>query len=220
MTSEKFDCENSFCKTYEEVEVTTNSKIKYEFPIQGITAVSCLKRALWTSPLNWRVLFNLGLVHLSIHQPASAFIFLCAAVNLRSDVPQSFTALGYCLMELQDPENAIRACIHAANLSPDIVDHQLNTALCSLRAGNLELLQESLQRVELLMSTQEHISSECSDLFKYLSKASIIVDRGKFTEGNDEAFQRLNSENEASEGNDRTAARQDAPYLNMESDEV
>lgn len=61
-------------------------------------AISCLKRALWVSPLNWKTLFNLGLAHLATSQPASAFNFICAAVNLRSDDPDCFAVLAceYC----------------------------------------------------------------------------------------------------------------------------
>ncbi|KAG5885942.1 hypothetical protein JTB14_018396 [Gonioctena quinquepunctata] len=59
-----------------------------------VAAISCLKRALWVQPLNWRILFNLGLAHLATLQPASAFNFACAAVNLRPDVPDCFAVLG------------------------------------------------------------------------------------------------------------------------------
>lgn len=57
-------------------------------------AITCLKRALWLSPLNARILLNLGMVHLSTQQPASAFNFLCAAVNLRPDAAVAFILLG------------------------------------------------------------------------------------------------------------------------------
>ena len=45
-------------------------------------AISCLKRAHYMSPFDWKVLYNLGLVHLTMQQYASAFHFLSAAINL------------------------------------------------------------------------------------------------------------------------------------------
>lgn len=45
-------------------------------------AISCLKRAHYLSPFDWKVLYNLGLVHLTMQQYASAFHFLSAAINL------------------------------------------------------------------------------------------------------------------------------------------
>lgn len=74
------------------------SPLHQELNKHPLQAISCLKRALWVSPLNWKTLFNLGLAHLATSQPASAFNFICAAVNLRPDVPDCFAALGckYC----------------------------------------------------------------------------------------------------------------------------
>lgn len=46
-------------------------------------AISCLKRANYLAPFDWKILYNLGLVHLTMQQYTSAFHFLSAAVNLR-----------------------------------------------------------------------------------------------------------------------------------------
>ncbi len=50
-------------------------------------AISCLKRANYLAPFEWKILYNLGLVHLCMEQYASAFHFLRAAISLRP--PQS-----------------------------------------------------------------------------------------------------------------------------------
>lgn len=58
--------------------LTVLSAVVLSFP----QAISCLKRAHYLSPFDWKVLYNLGLVHLTMQQYASAFHFLSAAINL------------------------------------------------------------------------------------------------------------------------------------------
>ena len=59
-----------------------------------VAAISCLKRANYLSPFDWKILYNLGLVHLSMKQFASAFHFLSASINLRPNRGQTFMLLG------------------------------------------------------------------------------------------------------------------------------
>ncbi|XP_045460208.1 Bardet-Biedl syndrome 4 protein [Harmonia axyridis] len=134
-----------------------------------IASMSCLKRALWMAPLNWKILFNLGLVHLSIHQQASAFNFLCAAVNLRPDAAGVFNALGCCLMELQDPENALRAFNQANTLIPKDIISLLNATLCLARIGKSEKFRENMQEIEEIINTQPQVPAQCSELFNQLA---------------------------------------------------
>lgn len=128
-----------------------------------LQAISCLKRALWLSPVNWRVLHNLGIVHLSTLQPASAFNFLCAAVNLRSDIGSSFLALGCelddrsetkravrivivgALHELDDVENGLRAFRQASSLSEDDPIVAINTSVLLFKNN---LVDEGLRYLE------------------------------------------------------------------------
>lgn len=56
-------------------------------------AISCLKRANYLAPFDWKILYNLGLVHLTMQQYASAFHFLSAAINLRPKMAQLFMLL-------------------------------------------------------------------------------------------------------------------------------
>jgi Bardet-Biedl syndrome 4 protein len=46
-------------------------------------SISCLKRATYLSPFDWKILYNLGLVHLAIQQYASAFRYLSSAINFK-----------------------------------------------------------------------------------------------------------------------------------------
>ena len=48
-----------------------------------VASISCLKRANYLAPFDWKILYNLGLVHLTMQQFASAFHFLSASINLR-----------------------------------------------------------------------------------------------------------------------------------------
>ena len=53
------------------------------FLFDSLQAISCLKRAIYLAPLEWKVLYNLGLVHLHMEKYASAFHFLRAAVGYK-----------------------------------------------------------------------------------------------------------------------------------------
>ena len=54
-----------------------------ELIIYFLKAISCLKRATYLSPFEWKILYNLGLVHLAMQQYASAFRYLNSAINYR-----------------------------------------------------------------------------------------------------------------------------------------
>ncbi|CAH1365097.1 unnamed protein product [Tenebrio molitor] len=134
-----------------------------------VAAISCLKRALWISPTNWRVLFNLGLVHLATYQPASAFNFLCAAVNLRPEVPHSFTGLGCALFELNDIENADRAFKQALILAPDDPLIIINDIVCLLHIKRKDLALELFRKFNTLLQENIPISKEIMPIVSKLS---------------------------------------------------
>lgn len=151
------------------------SKQKY------IAAVSCLKRALWFCPLNWKVLFNLGLVHLSTQQPASAFNFLCAAVNLRPDIANSFMILGCSLLELKDPENAVRAFKQALLLAPDDIAISLNTAVGLYKNSLFAEVRVVLEKFRTMSEQNE------GKITQELSKVEAnLLERIKETQGSNE----------------------------------
>ncbi|XP_063226122.1 uncharacterized protein LOC134532966 isoform X3 [Bacillus rossius redtenbacheri] len=58
-----------------------------------VVAISCLKKASYFAPFNYKTLFNLGLVHLATQQLASAFHFLSAAINFRTNCASAFHLL-------------------------------------------------------------------------------------------------------------------------------
>ncbi|XP_056640273.1 Bardet-Biedl syndrome 4 protein [Diorhabda sublineata] len=138
-----------------------------------VAAISCLKRALWLDPLNWRVLFNLGLCHLATIQPASAFNYACAAVNLRPDIADSFTILGVTLLELKDPDNAVKAFRLALSLCPDDVYIVVNMALCCVLLGSEKEAIGLMERYGRLMENNTVYTNEliylADQLIAYLS---------------------------------------------------
>lgn len=74
-----------------------------------IAAVTCLKRALYLDPFEWLISYNLGLVHLSIQQYASAFHFFSVAINLKPNFANSYMYMGIALNKLDDFDNACSA---------------------------------------------------------------------------------------------------------------
>lgn len=58
-----------------------------------LKAVSCLKRANYLAPFDWKILYNLGLVHLTMQQYASAFHFLSAAINFQPKMGELYMLL-------------------------------------------------------------------------------------------------------------------------------
>ena len=63
-------------------------------------AISCLKRANYLAPFDWKILMNLGLVHLTMQQYASAFHFISAAINLKADSKELYMLLAGVLFRL------------------------------------------------------------------------------------------------------------------------
>ncbi|XP_075525599.1 Bardet-Biedl syndrome 4 [Dermacentor variabilis] len=102
-----------------------------------VAAISCLKRANYLNPMDWQILHNLGLVHLTMEQYASAYHFFNAAVHFNPRNGQLFMLLAIALRNLQDPDNAKRAyeramtldeeplvCLNYAVLMHDLGDHK------------------------------------------------------------------------------------------------
>ncbi|KAA0192276.1 hypothetical protein HAZT_HAZT010886 [Hyalella azteca] len=101
-----------------------------------VAAISCLKRANYLAPFEWRVLYNLGLVHLTMQQTTSAFHFLSAAVNLKPTKGQIFMLLAVTLSQLEDESNARLAYKQAVTLETKDPSVCLNFATFLVRQGD------------------------------------------------------------------------------------
>lgn len=125
-----------------------------------VAAISCLKRAHYLSPFDWKVLYNLGLVHLTMQQYASAFHFLSAAINLHPRMGELYMLLAVALTNLEDPENATRAYEQAATLDQTNPLVNLNFAIFLYNHGDkkgaLEQYQEMERKVVLLRDSSSN----------------------------------------------------------------
>ncbi|XP_053721883.1 Bardet-Biedl syndrome 4 protein [Synchiropus splendidus] len=119
-----------------------------------VAAISCLKRAHYLSPFDWKVLYNLGLVHLTMQQYASAFHFLRAAVNLHPRMGDLYMLLAVALTNLEDVENATKAYEQAASLDESNPLVNLNFAIFLYNHGDkkgaLDQYQEMERKVNVL----------------------------------------------------------------------
>lgn len=62
-----------------------------------VAAVSCLKRAVYLAPFEWIISYNLGIVHLTVGQYASAFHYFSTAINLQPQYARAYMYLAVAL---------------------------------------------------------------------------------------------------------------------------
>ncbi len=62
-----------------------------------IASIACLKRSLYLAPTEWIINYNLGLVHMTTEQYASAFLYFSSAINLNSSFSPAYTCLAITL---------------------------------------------------------------------------------------------------------------------------
>ncbi|XP_061036078.1 Bardet-Biedl syndrome 4 protein isoform X2 [Eubalaena glacialis] len=119
-----------------------------------VAAISCLKRANYLAPFDWKILYNLGLVHLTMQQYASAFHFLSAAINFQPKMGELYMLLAVALTNLEDTENARRAYAEAVRLDKCNPLVNLNYAVLLYNQGEergaLAQYQEMEKKVNLL----------------------------------------------------------------------
>ncbi|XP_054627631.1 Bardet-Biedl syndrome 4 protein isoform X2 [Dunckerocampus dactyliophorus] len=125
-----------------------------------VAAISCLKRAHYLSPFDWKVLYNLGLVHLTMQQYASAFHFLSAAINLSPRLGELYMLLAVALTNLEDVENATRAYEQAVILDQSNPLVNLNFAIFLYnhadKKGALDQYQEMERKVNTLRDSSSN----------------------------------------------------------------
>ncbi|XP_021092623.1 Bardet-Biedl syndrome 4 protein isoform X2 [Heterocephalus glaber] len=119
-----------------------------------VAAISCLKRANYLAPFDWKILYNLGLVHLTMQQYASAFHFLGAAINFQPRLGELYMLLAVALTNLEDTENAKKAYAEAVRLDKCNPLVNLNYAVLLYNEGNkrgaLAQYQEMEKKVNFL----------------------------------------------------------------------
>ena len=114
-----------------------NAAMCYFAKSKLIAAAACLKRALYLSPLEWIISYDLGLVYLSSGQYATAFEFIRASINLKPDFAPSFMYLGVALAKLNNFESAKSAYDQAITMQPGDHLFHLNYAISLTNAGRM-----------------------------------------------------------------------------------
>uniref|UniRef100_A0A8C7ZSA7 BBSome complex member BBS4 n=1 Tax=Oryzias sinensis TaxID=183150 RepID=A0A8C7ZSA7_9TELE len=142
-----------------------------------VAAISCLKRANYLSPFDWKVLYNLGLVHLTMQQYASAFHFLSAAISLNPRMGELYMLLAVALTNLEDVENSTRAYEQAVNLDESNPLVNLNFAIFLYNHGDktaaLDQYQEMQRKVNILQDSSSNLEfdPELMDMAQKLGAA-------------------------------------------------
>ncbi|KAM9764830.1 BBSome complex member BBS4 [Menidia menidia] len=147
-----------------------------------VAAISCLKRAQYLSPFDWKVLYNLGLVHLTMQQYASAFHFLSAAINLNPRMGELYMLLAVALTNLEDVENATRAYEQAVNLDESNPLVNLNFAIFLYNHGEkkaaLDQYLEMERKVNLLRDSSSNFEFD-SELMEMAQKMGAALQVGE-----------------------------------------
>uniref|UniRef100_A0A914D8K3 Bardet-Biedl syndrome 4 protein n=1 Tax=Acrobeloides nanus TaxID=290746 RepID=A0A914D8K3_9BILA len=109
-----------------------------------VAAIGCLKKANYLSPLDWKVLYNLAVVHYAMQQYASAYHFIAAALNLQPSNPLLLMTLAIILTELEDADNARKAYQRGAQIDPNCLALRVNLGIFEYRHGNVDAAKEWL----------------------------------------------------------------------------
>uniref|UniRef100_A0A158R4W9 TPR_REGION domain-containing protein n=1 Tax=Syphacia muris TaxID=451379 RepID=A0A158R4W9_9BILA len=113
-----------------------------------IAAISCLKKANYLSPLDWKISFNLGLLHYSMEQFASAYHFLSTSTNLNPHEAMPYAALAAVLTNLKDFENARKAYEKALSLDKKNPQILHNYAVFELHQQRPDKAEKLLRQCE------------------------------------------------------------------------
>ncbi|CAO1324169.1 unnamed protein product [Diamesa tonsa] len=121
----------------ESFEVWSNLGMCFYKKNKLIASISCLKKSLWLSPLNFNVLYNMGIVLMTAKQFASSFQCFVSAVSLRPDSAECYMLLAICLGNLNDHENALIAFRKSVLCSKDAIKNPLIYLNYSIFAFNV-----------------------------------------------------------------------------------
>uniref|UniRef100_A0A1I7W0Y0 TPR Domain containing protein n=1 Tax=Loa loa TaxID=7209 RepID=A0A1I7W0Y0_LOALO len=140
-----------------------------------VAAISCLKKANYLCPLEWKICYNLGIVHNAVQQYASAYHFLSSAVNLNTRSTMPYMALAVVLTNLDDTLNASKAYDRALQLDKNnCAQIHLNYAIFRAKQKELKESVESLQAFYKAITNRQTLSQEvlyaADNLKRYLGQ--------------------------------------------------
>uniref|UniRef100_A0A915DMD2 Bardet-Biedl syndrome 4 n=1 Tax=Ditylenchus dipsaci TaxID=166011 RepID=A0A915DMD2_9BILA len=126
-----------------------------------VAAISCLNKANYLCPLDWKILFNLSLVYFSMRQFASAYHFCSASFAICPQHPIILTAMAVILTALEDFRNAKSAYKRALKLNPELFISRLNFAIFEYRRGNVV---DSIKRIGSFLNDSSNGLEEIDQL--------------------------------------------------------
>ncbi|EGD81027.1 hypothetical protein PTSG_10970 [Salpingoeca rosetta] len=149
--------------TPESAELWNNIGMCFFGKQKYVAAIACLKRAAYLAPFEWMVAFNLGLVHLTVGQHASAYHFFSASVKLRPKFAPAYGLLGVTLHNLKDPESADTAFKRAIQLDPSDPITHINYAVMLFEHGDIKGAAQQFSVYETIADNMEGFKEEHGD---------------------------------------------------------
>ena len=140
-----------------------------------VAAISCLKRAHYLNPMAFPPAYNLGMVFLTTGQPASAAIYLCAAVNAEPKNPMPYLLLGLALKRLDDLEGAEKILQRAHAISPQDPLILINYAIVLEEQGKKNAATEfltALNDITVVIDVEEQITQTAKKLSAKIQQES------------------------------------------------
>ena len=124
-----------------------------------IFAATCLKRALYLSPFEWIISFNLGLVYLKNEQYVSSFIHMNTAANLNKNNFLIYLYLAIICGELNNDANAKNCFEKALNLKEEPIVY-FNYIVFLLRKNLLKEANDKFQKLLKIFPKNKNLSDE------------------------------------------------------------
>ena len=148
-----------------------------------VASISCLKRAIYLAPFEWTIMYNLGLVHITMQQYASAYHHLSAAITLKPKMAKLFMLLAVALTHLNAYDNAKQSYEQA--LKYDSYDAAINLNYAVLLCNNnekemaIEQLDSYKKKTSINDASKRDVDVEldevCNQLEATLHTSSLFV---------------------------------------------
>lgn len=128
-----------------------------------VAAISCLKKAVYFTPFEWIISYNLGVVHLATEQYASSFHYFSTAINLQPTYARAYTYLALALSKLDDFENSCAAYDKSLELADDYFTH-LNYTITLYKNDEIEKARKQFLRFETVFRSHAEEADVDSDV--------------------------------------------------------
>ena len=125
-----------------------------------VAAVACLKKAVYLSPFEWIINFNLGILHLTTEQHASAFHYFSTSINLNPSYARSYMYLAVALSRLDDFENSCSAYEKALELGGEDFLTRLNYAITLFLNDEVEHSRSQFELFQSLFQRSGGVSTD------------------------------------------------------------